>query len=108
MKGLELSEDYFNEFGLPLIHDKFREYADRMAAGLVGDGSECFGFDDESSRDHDWGPGFCVWLTEEDFNAIGKQLHDEIQQLPKIFRGVARIESDWGQGRIGVFEISKF
>jgi len=108
VKGLELSKDYFNEFGLPLIKDKFGEYAERMAAGLVGDGSECFGFDDEYSRDHDWGPGFCVWLTEKDHATIGKQIHNEIQQLPKTFRGFARIESDWGQGRIGVFEIGKF
>jgi len=108
MKGLELSEDYFNTFGVPLIQDKFSEYADRIAAGLVGDGSECFGFDDEISRDHDWGPGFCIWLTEEGYNVIGKALHHEVQQLPKTFRGVARIESDWGQGRTGVFEISKF
>jgi hypothetical protein len=108
MKGLELSEEYFKEFGLPLIQGKFREFAGSMAAGLVGDGSECFGFDDEYSRDHDWGPGFCVWLTSEDFEAIGKQIHDEMLQLPKTFRGVTRIESDWGHGRIGVFEISEF
>jgi len=108
MKGLHLSEDYFNTFGLPLIQDKFSEHADRIAAGLVGDGSECFGFDDEFSRDHDWGPGFCIWLTEADVNGIGKALHREIQQLPKTFREFARIESDWGQGRTGVFEITRF
>lgn len=109
VKGLKLSEDYFNTFGLPLIQSKFSDYADRISAGLAGDGSECFGFDDEFSRDHDWGPGFCVWLTEEDLNAIGKSLQQEIEQLPKTFKGFdARKESDWGQGRIGVFEISQF
>ena len=109
MKGLELSVDYFNAFGLPLIREKFGEYADRIAAGLVGDGSECFGFDDEISRDHDWGPGFCVWLTVEDFNTIGEPLQREIGRLPKTFRGFnARVASDWGEGRIGVFEIGTF
>jgi len=108
MKGLKLSEAYFNEHGLPLIQDKFSDHAERMAAGLVGDGSECFGFDDEFSRDHDWGPAFCIWLTEKDYHEIGKTLHQEIRLLPKTFRGFARLESEWGQGRTGVFEIGKF
>ncbi len=109
MKGLELAEGYFSAYGSALILGKFSEYAGRIAAGLVGDGSECFGFDDEVSRDHDWGPGFCVWLTEEDINTIGKSLQEEIEKMPKTFKGFnARKESDWGQGRTGVFEISQF
>jgi len=109
MKALELSEDYFKAYGLPLIKDRFSAYAPRIAAGLVGEGSECFGFDDEISRDHDWGPGFCVWLTSEDVKAIGELLQREIAGLPKTFRGFsARMESEWGQGRTGVFEISRF
>ncbi len=108
MNGLELCEEYFQTLALPVILDRFREHADRIAAGLVGDGSECFGFDDEISRDHDWGPGFCIWLTERDFHAIGQALYQEIKQLPKTFRGFTRMESEWGQGRTGVFEISRF
>jgi hypothetical protein len=58
MNGLQLAEQYFNRFGAPMIEEKFPEYRSRIAAGLVGDGSECFGFDDEISRDHDWGLPF--------------------------------------------------
>ena len=102
MKGLQLSEDYFNTFGLPLIQDKFSEHADRIAVGLVGDGSECFGFDDEFSRDHDWGPGFCIWLTETDVTEIGKALHHEssnsqkpIKDLPGLRVTGARAEREF-------------
>ena len=106
MKGLELSEKYYREIGAPMIEDKFSEYSNRIAAGLVGEGSECFGYDDEISRDHDWGPSFCLWLTKEDFQQIGARLHEEINKLPKKFGDISpRQESQYGSGRIGVFEI---
>ena len=109
MKGLELSEKYFTEVGAPMIAAKFPEYRDKIAAGLVGDGSECFGFDDEISRDHDWGPSFCLWLTQQDYETIGQALQAEVDALPKDFEGVSsRTESAWGGGRTGVFEIGQF
>ena len=109
MKGLELSERYFSEIGLPMIAGKFPAYLERIAVGLVGEGSECFGFDDELSRDHDWGPTFCIWLTRADHQAIGSSLQNEVDKLPRDFEGVAaRNESDWGSGRTGVFEIGQF
>ena len=109
MKGLDLARAYFDEVGAPMLAKRFPGYVDRIAAGLVGDGSECFGFDDEISRDHDWGPGFCLWLTAADHEAIGNQLRSALAALPKTFRGyAARQESDWGGGRTGVFEIRSF
>ena len=58
MRGLELSRLYYEQTGRPALEDRFPELLPQMAFGLAGEGSECFGFDDEFSRDHDWGPGF--------------------------------------------------
>ena len=109
MKGLEISERYFLVYGAPMIEQKFGDYKQRIAAGLVGDGSECYGFDDEISRDHDWGPDFCLWLNSQDYEAIGAKLQEEFERLPTEFEGFPRRQvSAWGAGRVGVFEIGQF
>jgi hypothetical protein len=109
MKGLELSETYFKEIGLPMLREQFGDYIDRIAVGLVGDGSECFGFDDCLSRDHDWGPGFCLWLTCEDYQIVGNKLKSALSSLPQSFVGFGpRQVSQWGDERIGVFETHRF
>jgi hypothetical protein len=109
MKGLELAEKYFIRVGAPMIEARFPFLKDRLAAGLVGDGSECFGFDDVFSQDHDWGPGFCLWLTAADYEAHGRALAEAVAALPRAFAGIdGRRESGWGQGRVGVFEIGRF
>jgi hypothetical protein len=109
MKGLDLSEQYFQSCGIPMMQEKFGTWTNRIAAGLVGDGSECFGFDDEISRDHDWGPGFCIWLTQTDYDHIGQSLEQALADLPLTFSGFGpRTVSEWGFGRIGVFEIPAF
>ncbi len=92
-----------------MLCKEFAGDIDRMAAGLVGDGSECFGFDDDLSRDHDWGPGFCLWLTAEDYQKMGDELKFTLNRLPRTFEGFGpRKNSQWGFGRIGVFEIKQF
>jgi len=109
MKGLELSEAYFNEVGAPMIERRFPEYRGRIAAGLVGEGSECYGFDDEISRDHDWGPSFCLWLTKDDYQQVGSILQEEVDRLPGRFKDIGpRQESQFGPGRVGVHEIGEF
>jgi hypothetical protein len=109
MQGVELAERYFEEVGFPLLRREFAPHLDRVAAGLVGDGSECFGFDDSISRDHDWGPGFCLWLSRRDYDEIGEELQAALDGLPKVFEGCGpRQLSKWGEGRVGVFEISAF
>ena len=109
MNGLELSRSYFEEYGRPLLRQQYPYFEEHIAAGLAGMGSECFGFDDEISRDHDWGPAFCLWLDRRTFDAIGKELQASLAGLPRTFAGfTGRQESHWGGGRTGVFEIGQF
>lgn len=108
MGGLALAQRYFSSYGLPLLREQFQPYEGRIAAGLVGDGSDCLGFDDELSRDHDWGPGFCLWLNKSDHAQIGQALQRAYESLPKTFEGFERCTSEWGDGRVGVFESGAF
>ncbi len=81
MTNLELARKLYTEKGAPMIREKFPEYEGRIAAGFAGEGSDCFGFDDAISRDHDYGPGFCLWLTEGDYARIGDALNREYTAL---------------------------
>lgn len=109
ISGLDIAREYFTAYGKPMLQNKYREYAERIAAGLVGEGSECLGFDDAYSSDHDYGPGFCLWLEKRDYEAIGAQLSEDYKSLPGEFMGFpARNATDYGQNRVGVFEIGDF
>lgn len=74
MKGLELARYYYETAGKQALERQVPDLVPRLAIGLAGEGSECFGLDDELSRDHDWGPAFCIWMTEEDFVKHGVQV----------------------------------
>lgn len=85
VSGLKLARAFWTQMGKPMIATKYPQYAGRIAAGLVGHGSECYGFDDAYSQDHDFGPRFCLWLTDEDYAAIGEQLEADYEALPRKF-----------------------
>ncbi|MCC8027705.1 MAG: DUF4037 domain-containing protein [Clostridium sp.] len=109
MKGLELARNYFKDIGLPMIRRDFGTYESRIAAGLAGEGSEVLGFDDELSRDHDWGPSFCIWLTDRDAAEFGRELNEAYSRLPGEYMGYpARNVFQGGEGRVGVIRISDF
>ena len=106
--GLDLCREYYETYGKPMICEQFAEYRDQIAAGLCGEGSDCFGFDDEISRDHDWGPGFAMWVSKEVYAQIGVALQDAYEKLPKEFKGFTRKESSQGSNRVGVTTIAGF
>lgn len=109
MQGMELSKAYYETFGKKMIEEKFPEYVNRIAVGLVGEGSECFGYDDEISKDHDYGAEFCMWLKRSDYEQIGEELQAEYEKLPDTFMGVKKQnQSLYGGGRRGVRTIEGF
>ncbi len=72
---------FYDNYVAELIHSRFAEYEDRIAVGIAGEGSDCFGYDDELSRDHDFGTGVCLWLTDEDMKRFGYSLSIAYNEL---------------------------
>ena len=109
MKGMELSRLYYEEVCKPVIEKEAGELTERTAVGLVGEGSECYGYDDEISRDHDFGPSCCFWLTKEDYRKYGGKLREILDSLPKSFMSFPALKmSEWGGGRRGVLNTESF
>lgn len=84
--GMELARRFWEQAGKPMLQSRYPDYAERIAVGLVGYGSECFGFDDALSRDHDFAPRFCLWLTDEDYAAIGTALQEDYERIAHAWR----------------------
>ena len=109
MKGREISERFYREYGAPMIAEKFPELEGRAAVGLAGDGSECLGYDDGVSRDHDFEPSFCIWLTKEDFEKYSFPLSRAYSSLPSEFLGLKRsTATPTGGARRGVLSTDEF
>lgn len=111
MKGLELSEKYFEEYGRPMLEAEFPELTPYLAAGLAGSGSECFGYDDDISQDHDFEPGFILFLPDESVvdRKTAFQLERPYAKLPKEFMGHKRaLVAPVGGMRHGVLRTGEF
>ena len=111
MRGLELARVYYEQFGKPMLESGFPELLPHIAAGLCGSGSECFGFDDDTSRDHDFEPGFCLFLPGEDTidRKTAFQLERAYAKLPKECEGFVRSSlSPVGGTRHGILRTGEF
>ena len=93
---LAVCREFYEKYGRDMIHTKFPAFEKRIAVGLVGEGSECFGFDDEISRDHDFGLGFCMWLNKTDYQTIGAQLQNAYHELI-LKEGIRFAAEVWGE-----------
>lgn len=111
MKGLDLARAYYKEYGEPMLFSEFADVVDRIAVGLVGSGSECLGYDDEISRDHDFEPAFCIFLPDE--SVVDRRTAFLIERayakLPREFMGVKRSTmAAVGGDRHGVMRTADF
>ena len=103
---IEKNRWFYDHCVAELIRSRFSEYESRIAVGIVGEGSDCFGYDDEISRDHDFGTGVCLWLTDEDMAKFGNLLSIAYNEL------VDSVERAYFTERLrerrGVMTISRF
>ena len=74
MSQIDNSRRFYEKYVAPMIHSEFGLYEDRIAVGLAGEGSDCFGYDDFMSRDHDFGTGVCLWLRSSDYELFDLSL----------------------------------
>ena len=83
--GLELSAALYAEVE-PILRRHFPSL--EYAAARIARGSDVLGFDDERSTDHYWGPMLELFVSEQDREHWGLQIHDALAaELPFQVRG---------------------
>jgi len=105
MRGLDEARLFYEQQGRAMLRERFGEVEGRIAVGLAGHGSQCFGFDDAVSRDHDFDRGFCLWLTDEDDARFGVALARAYREL---CGESATAHSAMAESGLGVRRISDF
>ena len=112
MRGIDAARRWYETAGAPMLEREFGGVASRIAVGRAGHGSECFGYDDEISRDHDYFTGFQLWITEDAERAFGFRLERAYARLRKEFppdgAGAATGSSELGDAEDGVVTIEDF
>ena len=110
MNGIEISRRFFEEYGMPMLSG-FPDVRNLVSAALTGSGSECYGYDDDLSRDHDFEPGFCLFLPGEETvdRRTAFLLERAYAKLPQSFLGLQRSRMNpVGGNRHGVLRIADY
>jgi hypothetical protein len=93
IQGLELSRRYYAEVVGPWLARAFPSL--KHAAALIGYGSELIGFDDDMSRDHDFGARVQLFVPEADFDGCAETLVSRFTDIaPPSFLGAPTTGSD--------------
>ncbi len=111
MPALDVVRSYYEEYVRGMLEAQFPHLLPYVAAGLCGSGSECFGFDDEVSQDHDFGPDPCLFLPGEDIVSRRDAflLERAYAKLPKEHMGLKRpLAGPVGGSRRGVLRTADF
>lgn len=95
LKGITLARVYYEQYGKGSF-DKLQKEIQKadpefnVTIAKTGEGSDCFGFDDILSKDHDFGPGFGVFVTRQQYEQYGTELEQVYDNLPDTFRGFTK------------------
>lgn len=100
--GWRLAMDFWESHCKPMIQEQFSGYADRIGAGKFGEGSDCYGFDDAISKDHDYGPGCYLWVAENDAPVIRESLQGAYEACLAAYLEENGLTSAMPPSRMGV------
>jgi len=106
MKGLELAQKYYDELFARSFERDYPEIAKVAAVALAGNGSECFGYDDGLSQDHDWGAGLFI-LLPQNLSCMAAELDAWQQRLLDSSAFPKRRHSAFG-AEIGAVTVNDF
>ncbi|NYK10165.1 DUF4037 domain-containing protein [Leifsonia naganoensis] len=81
--GVSLSRAFFDDVVAPLLSASLPRL--RFGAGRLGTGSDVLGFDDDVSRDHDWGLRLSLFVPADAVGDVSALLNDD---LSDTFRGL--------------------
>lgn len=88
MDTLALCRRFFETHGYPILLEAFPHVMDRLAAARIGGGSDVLGYDDEYSRQGQWGPTFQLLLPDEEYDQVGPSIREVLyRNLPAEFEG---------------------
>lgn len=110
MKILQASELFFKDIFWDSMQKNFPHVLEKASIGLAGEGSECYGYEDSLSADHDFGVGFCIWLNERDYEEWKNPLKKFLLQSPLKFMGYPNKFHNpnlWDK-RVGIFSAQAF
>lgn len=108
ISGMDISKKFYQEYLRKIIENDFSEYASKITVGLIGEGSECYGFDDEYSTDHDFFPDLCIFVDDDAYEMIGEKITAAYNTLPKEYMGYKSQKTALADGRRGVIKTSDF
>lgn len=74
LNGLERAEFIF-KYSSEFLKEMFPNLYNRSCFALVGTGSECLGFDDSTSEDHDFSSRCQLFLNKDDYNLYQENLN---------------------------------
>jgi hypothetical protein len=86
LQGIELSRRFYTDIVAPWLGSVAPEL--QHSAALIGYGSELLGFDDEMSKDHNWGPRVHLYVSPDTFSRYAHRLVREFSAAaPTEFEG---------------------
>ena len=112
LTGAEICRLYYEEAVSPMLKEKYPGLAGSVCAGLFGEGSDAYGYDDIDSRDHDWGPGVILLINNKgNYDRYGQSISRDLLELAaekQEFRGFKADSDSILRHRRGVFSTEEY